>query len=499
MMRKSTRTMAGIRAGFEPDRIVRPATMARCARARRASPHALSRGQAAIALVVMLALATTLLVYGSTTALSRAVHGEQRTRATLEEARQALIGRAVSDASRPGSLPCPDGDGDGSADLFTGSSCPTYLGRLPWRTLGIGDLRDEHGERLWYALSPNFRDHPLAPDINSDTRGTLAVYSGADGTPLVSDAVAVILAAGTAVPGQMRDDHVETCSTSGRTVPRKLCATNYLDASGSRTNASTSGPFVIGAPAETFNDKLAFVSTAAFMPLLERRIALEVRNALLEYRRTSACRCFPWADTTGDGASDTGKSRGRLPVKNALPHIWPAGVLPSYVLANDWARVIHYVVGRDALEDAGRACATCSESTLSIDGASGTDVVILTPGFATGAKARTTLSDYLADPENHNADDRFVTPASPHVERGNIYGITGAAAGCPAIARVLVDNVPCAEPDGAIRATCRSAASIASGCACAAAAHALVQPPCAGTPNSAQCASAIAQLQRCQS
>ncbi len=447
----------------------------------------------------MLALATTLLVYGSTTELSRAVHGEQRTRAVLEEARHALIGRAVSDASRPGSLPCPDGDGDGSADLFTGSSCPTYLGRLPWRTLGIGDLRDEHGEPLWYALSPNFRDHPMAPAINSDTRGTLAVHSGAEGLPLLGDAVAVVFAAGAAVPGQMRDEHVQPCSTTGRTVPRSMCAANYLDASGSLTNASSAGPFVVVPPADTFNDKLAFVSTAAVMPLLERRIALEARNALLEYRRTSACRCFPWADSTGDGASDNGTSRGRLPVKNALPHNWPAGVLPSYLVANDWARVIHYVVGREALEDAGRVCATCSDPTLSVDGVSGTDVLILTPGFATAAKARTTLTDYFADPENHNGDDRFVTPSSPNADRGNIYGITAAAAGCPAIARVLVDNVPCAEPNGAIRTVCQSAASIASGCACATAAQTLLIPPCASTLGSAQCTSAIAQLQRCNS
>ena len=233
----------------------------------------------------MLGLATMLLVYGSTTELSRSVRGEQRTRAVLEEARQALIGRAVSDASRPGSLPCPDGDDDGSADLFIGSSCPTYIGRLPWRSLGTGDLRDADGERLWYALSPAFRDHPLAPAINSDTRGTLTIYGGAEGAPLVSDAVAVVFAPGPVMPGQARDGHVQHCSTTARSVPRTMCAANYLDGSGSYTNASSAGPFVIASAADAFNDKLAFVATASFMPLLERRIALETRNALLEYRR----------------------------------------------------------------------------------------------------------------------------------------------------------------------------------------------------------------------
>jgi hypothetical protein len=452
-----------------------------------------------ITLVFMLALAMMILVYGSTTESSRAVRGEQITSAVLAEARQALIGRAVSDASRPGSLPCPDGDDDGSADLFIGSGCPTYIGRLPWRSLGIGDLRDEHGERLWYALSPAFRDHPLAPAINSDTKGTLAVHSGAVGAPLVGDAVAVVFAPGVAVTGQIRDGNVQPCITTGRTVARSLCAANYLDGSGTLTNASTAGPFVIVRAGDTFNDRLAFVSTAAFMPLIERRIALETRNALLEYRRTSACRCFPWADSNGDGTSDSGTSRGRIPVKSALPNDWPANVLPSYFISNDWARIIHYVAARDALEDRGKLCATCADATLSIDRVSGIDALLMAPGFVTGTKARTSPSDYFPDAENHNGDDRFVTPASTALERGSIYRIAGPGTGCPTLARILVDNAPCAEPNGAMRTVCLSAAAATSGCACAAAAQMLVRPPCAATPGSAQCTAAIAQLQTCAS
>ena len=445
----------------------------------------------------MLGLATMLLVYGSTTEMSRASRGEQRTRAVLEEARQALIGRAVSDANRPGSLPCPDGDDDGSADLFTGSSCPTYIGRLPWRSLGIGDLRDEHGERLWYALSPGFRDHPLAPPVNSETRGTLAISQGGEGATIADDAMAVIFAPGPALPGQTRDDTIQHCSTTGRTVPRKVCAVNYLDPSGKLTNAHPAGPFVIDSPTPSFNDKLVVVSSASIMPLLERRIALETRNALLEYRRTSPCRCFPWADSDGDGASDGGKSRGRVPVKNALPHDWPVGILPPYFAMNDWARVIHYAAGKEALEGAGKACTTCSDPTLSIDGTTGWDALLLLPGCASSPKARVTLSDFFPDPENHDGDDRFVTPASAGADRGTTYSIAGASAGCPAIARILVDNAPCAEPGGTLRPVCRSAATIASGCACAAAAQTLLTSPCSGTLSAPQCASAIAQLQRC--
>jgi hypothetical protein len=461
--------------------------------------RAAQRGQALLTMLCILGLAAALLVYGSTTEISRSVHADERTRDALEEARQALIGRAVSDANRPGSLPCPDADGDGSADLFVGSSCPAYVGRLPWRSLGVGDLRDESGERLWYALSPSFRDHPSAPAINSDSRGTLTVYSADETAPVTTEAVAVVFAPGAALNGQVRDGVTQTCSSNGRIVPRANCPVNYLDAINKFSNANASGPFVAPPLQPGFNDKLAVVTTSAFMPLVERRVALEARNALLDYKRTSACRCFPWPDETGDGVSDAGVNRGRIPVKTALPQAWPAGLLPSYFSANDWARVTHYVVARSALEQAGQGCTTCAEANLTIDSLRGYEVVLLTPGFATGSRQRSSLSDYFADPENANGNDRFVTPRSPDAERNNIYGVAGAGVGCAAVAGVLIDNAPCAEPGGGIRGACQAALASASGCSCASAAGALATGACASAPGSAACAAVIAQLGKCTS
>ena len=73
----------------------------------------------------MISIAAMLLVFGSTTEVGRAVKADAKTRAALDYARQALIGRAIGDANRPGSLPCPDLDDDGSAELFVGSACPS--------------------------------------------------------------------------------------------------------------------------------------------------------------------------------------------------------------------------------------------------------------------------------------------------------------------------------------------------------------------------------------
>lgn len=384
-------------------------------------------GQALLIVILMTSVALAVLAYGATSETARAVKAESHTRAVLEYARQALIGRALGDANRPGSLPCPDGGDDGSADLFAGTHCPSYLGRLPWRTLGVGDLRDAHGERLWYALSPNFRDHPLAPALNSDTQGTLTVYSMSDATRLASHAIAIVFAPGAALPGQRRDDVVALCGPTAKNVRRSRCAANYLDTAASASNNSA-GPYITTPAAAHFNDQLALIVAADLMPLLEQRVALEARNALLAYRIGSACACYPWADGTGDGVSDRGVNRGRIPATVALPHDWPAGTLPAWFAANDWPRVIHYAVARSALELGGRSCTTCTHASLAVDGAGGHDVVLITAGHAAPGSRREGWADYLDDAANRDGDDRYVTPHSQAADRDRIYTILGAAA-----------------------------------------------------------------------
>jgi hypothetical protein len=458
-----------------------------------------AQGQALIILLLMISIGAMLVVYGSSSEVARAVRADQKTRATLEYARQALIGRAIGDANRPGSLPCPDSNNDGSADLFVGSNCPTYIGRLPWRTLGVGDLRDESGERLWYALAPSFRDHPGAPALNSDSRGSLVVYSGSDATTISREAVAIVFAAGPALPGQARDENTALCETIGKHIPRSRCPTNYLDGASGFSNATAAGPYITATSGALHNDRLAVIVTADFMPQVEQRVAMELRNALIAYRGTSTCRCYPWATTADDGTSDVGKSRGRIPVRDAAPESWRAGALPAYFASNDWARVIYYSVARTALENNGKDCATCVEPTLSIDGTAGHELVLLTPGAAIGARPRSTWADYLDDIENRNEDDRYVTPVSRDSTRNRIYSVATPLAGCAANARVLLGNVPCGGSDGALRTACESARKALESCSCAAAAATLTSFPCTSTLTGTRCEPAFSQLQACTS
>ncbi|MGZ5117738.1 MAG: hypothetical protein ACXWIH_16825 [Burkholderiales bacterium] len=457
----------------------------------------MQRGQTLLVLLLLLSFGAVLLVYGSTTEVGRVIKAENRTRSVLEQARQALIGRAVADANRPGSLPCPDTNDDGSADLFVGSSCPSYIGRLPWRTLGIGDLRDESGERLWYALSGNFRDHPSAPPLNSDTKGTLTVHHSNTATTATTQAIAVVFAPGVGVPGQVRDNVVAFCNSTGTTIPRNRCAANYLDTAAAVSNATVAGPYISAPVGELFNDKMTMIVAADVIPLVEQRVALEVRNALLAYRSASPCKCYPWADSGTDGVSDSGINRGRIPHTTALPSSWPIGTLPPYFSANGWGRVIYYAVAKTALHDSGTSCKTCVDPSLAVDGASGHDVVLITPGYAGAGRPSVSWSDYLDDTENRNNDDLFVTPASTAADRDRLYSIVGTAAGCARNAHVLIENLPCGAPGGVIRPVCQAAASTLSTCTCMAAAAVMMKSPCSDALNSPACHSALSSLQAC--
>jgi hypothetical protein len=151
---------------------------------------------------------------------------EEHNRQVLTEAKDALIGAMLryydENPSRAGLLPCPDLDTGGVEGSSNGSNCgnrnANTLGRLPWRTLGTGPLRDADGECLWYAVSgpykmgiPGssmtgmlnadslgaFRVAELRVNAQTGARSFFQVAGGTAGSPAPQDrAVAVIIAPG---------------------------------------------------------------------------------------------------------------------------------------------------------------------------------------------------------------------------------------------------------------------------------------------------------------
>ena len=307
--------------------------------------HHCLRKQHGAALLVMLVI----VVMGSAaflvSSLSKATLNIERDKVTataLAQAKEALIGYAVKvqisnsnlcipNCARPGDLPCPDINNDGSADSCNGNA----LGRLPWKTLGLSDLRDGSGERLWYAVSTNFKNNPRTSCssagqpgcLNSDTLGTISVFAS-DGTQLNNSggstgAVAVIIAPGDIL--QRQGGAIQDRSAAGINT-----ASNYLDiatvggitednanfSDGSSTNGFIQGRIKDGSGNTILNDQLLVITQDNIMLPIQKRVAAEVRLCLEDYAINNIGR-YPWAAPITDLGStyndNSDEYFGRIP------------------------------------------------------------------------------------------------------------------------------------------------------------------------------------------
>jgi hypothetical protein len=215
-------------------------------------------GAVLILLVIALGVLAAAVFVGMLSSSDIQNQRDKTTAAALAEAKAAIIGWSVSRYSTsasytPGQLPCPeDLSFIGTANEGTAKNSCTLpaTGRLPWKTLKTGDIRDGYGEKLWYAISPGFRTSP----INSTTLAQLTL----DGVP--NSAVAIILSAGPPLVGQ------------GRPVPTALIppvTSQYLDGS----NNDGDNKFVTQGNAAIFNDKLLSITHHDLFSMVERRIA----------------------------------------------------------------------------------------------------------------------------------------------------------------------------------------------------------------------------------
>ena len=265
-----------------------------------------------IMLTILLIVGLGLLVSG----LSHRSLAEARDKATtdaLSQAKEALIGRAVTDANRPGSLPCPDlatnlvGNipGDGKADLLSGNDCPSYVGWFPWWTLGLPDLRDGYGERLWYAFSTTLRDDDSAQPINSSTTCALA----ADG---MSQVAAVIIAPGPALASQ-----------NGRPSNNLF---DYLDG----VNADGDSSYSAGPASDSFNDRVMVISCNELFRGVSRRVLAELVGT---------------GDVPTYGLRKYYADNGKYPPPAADLSALPG--YPPWIADNNWFNVATYTVTPD--------------------------------------------------------------------------------------------------------------------------------------------------------
>lgn len=226
-------------------------------------------GFAVLLSVVLIAVVATAVLMLRPGTASGAAARAGNTALALAHAKEALIARAVADANRPGSLPCPDTDGDGSTEIFQGNECRSYVGRLPWRTLGLPEPRDDRGDVLWYALARGFRDNAAVEPLNSDSPAQLTLDGGGNIAAIVFSAGPPLAGQG-GRPGNAVADWLDGANADGdlnfATCPRPL---------GSRVECEN-----VGGGRTAFNDRALAVTRAELMRAVEQRIGGEVRKSL---------------------------------------------------------------------------------------------------------------------------------------------------------------------------------------------------------------------------
>lgn len=210
---------------------------------------------------------------------------QQNTSSVLSEAKQVLIGYALTYPENnagfgPGYLPCPDRNNDGFINPGTcASSTGTTIGRFPWRSLGVREMIDHSGTRLWYVLSDNYRNNPkintLGGFMNSDNPGQLTL----DG---VDDIVALIIAPGEPVGNQNRNP-LETDITNE--------IANYLEAENADIGSEFDADFV-SSDGDDFNDRVISITRKELMQVIEKRILGEVKTVLTNYKTNYGA--YPW-------------------------------------------------------------------------------------------------------------------------------------------------------------------------------------------------------------
>jgi type II secretory pathway pseudopilin PulG len=256
------------------------------------------RGAALMVMLIIMVLGSAAFLVSALNSSSAQIERDKKTADALAQAKAALIAYAVTDANRPGELPCPDANNDGVAvpvDDYNGSNCVSLIGRLPWQTLGLPELRDGSGEHLWYAVSDSFHANGANP-LNSDTAGTLTV----NGNIAAANVIAIVFAPEQPLPGQVRS--AANINTPGAFLESVVITpTVYQQLT----------PNDLPRGAYTYNDQLLMITRDDLFPSVEKAVAKQFENLVTTPYYTT-WGTFPFA-------SSLNTKFGLLPVTGQAP------------------------------------------------------------------------------------------------------------------------------------------------------------------------------------
>jgi hypothetical protein len=187
------------------------------------------------------------------------------TRKTMDEAKQALLGWAITHASdgdggidgKVTYLPCPDltaaGVGtpnDGQEDRNADGSCGGSEGNLPWVDLGLGDTDGWHN-RLRYYVNADFADSSDGFKISTPAAGARVCTSSACTQFQANPVVAVIVSHGINGLGAM------TAANVAAAAPTSADELEQTDGDGDFVARTSSAA---GAAAGEFDDIAAWLT-----------------------------------------------------------------------------------------------------------------------------------------------------------------------------------------------------------------------------------------------
>ncbi|CAG4884236.1 conserved protein of unknown function [Georgfuchsia toluolica] len=346
---------------------------------RHISPHSAGRSQQrGYALLIMLVLVTMGILFTLVSQLdvvSMKWGRSQNTQATLLQAKEALIGYAATYRDTHagevfGYLPCPDADGDGAAETSNtdgtcGGSDQAVVGLLPYKTLGLGDLRDASGECLWYAVSPGQKAsmNKVEP-MNWDTRGQIKIFDS-DGTTVLADpadgieggAVAVIFAASpplTVNATGRGGNSNNVCGNNGKAVWAAYLESAAFDSNGN----STASPLIVTRgtiDGVSNNDQITWITPKEIFDRVKKRSDQGGVNALSTAAATSLTAKINTDLVTSAAPASALPATDYATISGPTPYAGYVGTLPSLTISSDpnnilntfldnWSNQYRYVV-----------------------------------------------------------------------------------------------------------------------------------------------------------
>lgn len=367
---------------------------------QRQKPLNRQRG-AALLLALLIALTISLTFFFKAANSGTTSYGrEQATEEALAQAKAALIGFAATYRDKYpdeafGYLLCRDVDNDGDSEgAICGAKGLTMIGRFPFKTLELPDLRAADGECLWYIVSGSHKDAPKSdPPFNWDARGQIRVQD-MNGVTLIdpSDesggAVAVIIAPGPQLSGQNRPASNLRCSGDASNS-----ISDYLD--GAYTDATAGTLTVIaGEPgSKVNNDRVTWISARELFVPIARRLDLlgQLLTQLTNCLNVTGAQHIPTANKSAAGPSKwVSDSTGIEEVRLALGSSACSALAspPVKAIWDSWKDHFRYVV-----------CDPASAKCIQVNGVLCSGAILFGGRMATGnprtAAEKLVLTNYF--------------------------------------------------------------------------------------------------------